>query len=254
MDNRQQTFTIPVIRELLCNSVKQRKELEEAYMLLPSTRCERKTRCCSLLPDTTLLEALTAIHQLARMPSTMRKKLTKKMISYFILNPVEIISCPFLNYRDCLIYQNRFFGCRVYGLWSQEYYEKIASNNREVKKQFQIQWQKLGVSLPQSIIDFQVPYCMCVKVDGEKVISDEMLLHTADTITTLSEQFLEWHQLFSQLYFSDLSFLLTSLVFGFQDAIKMKFSIVREIVETGNRSGLGPVFERIPDICAEFTP
>lgn len=253
MDNRQQTFTIPIIRELLRNSVKHRKELEEAYTLLPSTQCERKTQCCSLLPDMTLLEALTAIQQLARMPSVMRKKLTKKMISYFILNPVEIMSCPFLNYRDCLIYQNRFFGCRAYGLWSHGYYEKIASNNREVKKQFQMQWQKLGVSLPQSVIDFQVPYCMCVKVDGETMINDEMLLHTADTITTLSEQFLKWHQLFGQWYFSDLSFLLTSLVFGFQDAVKMKFSIVREVVATGNKSRLKTVLEQLSDICAEFT-
>jgi Fe-S-cluster containining protein len=115
------TFTIPIIRDLLRNSVKQRKELEEACALLPSTQCQRKTRCCSLLPDMTLLEALTAIQQLARMPSVMRKKLTKKMISYFILNPVEITSCPFLNYRDCFIYQNRFVGRWEYGEWSLGY-------------------------------------------------------------------------------------------------------------------------------------
>ncbi|MEW6419457.1 MAG: hypothetical protein AB1480_15310 [Nitrospirota bacterium] len=247
------TFTIPVIRELLLNSVRQRKELEKAYALLPPTKCRRKTQCCSLLPDMTLLEALTAIQQLARMPSTMRKKLTKKMISYFILNPIEILSCPFLDYQDCLIYQNRFFGCRAYGLWSQGYYEKIASNNREMKKQFQMQWQKLGVSLPQSVIDFQVPYCMSVKIDGKKVMNDEMLLHTAENITELSEQFPEWHQVFGQWYFSDLSFLLSSFVFGFQDAIKMKFYIVREIVATGNRSRLEAILEQLPDICAEFT-
>ncbi len=247
------TFTIPVIRELLRNSVKRRKEVEKAYALMPLTQCERKTQCCSLLPDMTLLEALTAIQQLARMQSMMRKKLTKRMISYFILNPVEITSCPFLNYQDCLIYQNRFFGCRAYGLWSRGYYEKIASNNREVKKQFQMQWQKLGVSLPQSVIDFQVPYCMSVKVDGKTVINDEMLLHTANTITALSEQFSEWHQLFSQWYFSDLSFLLTSLAFGVKDAVKMKFSIVREVVATGNKSRLGTVLEQLSDICAGFT-
>lgn len=247
------TFTVPIIRELLRNSVKQRKELEEAYALLPPTQCQRKTQCCSLLPDMTLLEALTAIQRLARMTFMMRKKLTKKMISYFILNPVEITSCPFLDYRDCLVYRNRFFGCRAYGLWSQGYYGKIASNNREVKRHFQKQWQKLGVSLPQAVIDFQVPYCMCVKVDGETMINDEMLLHIADTITTLSEQFLEWHQLFGRWYFSDLSFLLTSLAFGFKDAVTMKFSIVREVVVTGNRSRLETVFEQLPDICAEFT-
>jgi Fe-S-cluster containining protein len=247
------TFTVPVIRELLRNSVKQRKELEEAYALLPPTQCQRKTQCCSLLPDMTLLEALTAIQCLARMPSIMRKKLTKKMISYFILNPVEITSCPFLDYRDCLVYQNRFYGCRAYGLWSHGYYEKIASNTREVKRHFQNQWQKLGVSLPQAVIDFQVPYCMCVKVDGETMINDEMLLHVADTITALSEQFLEWHQLFGQWYFSDLSFLLASLAFGFKDAVTMKFSIVREVVVTGNRSRLETISEQLPDICAEFT-
>jgi Fe-S-cluster containining protein len=70
-----------------------------------------------MLPEMTLVEALPVIRRLVEMAATMRNRLIKKIIGHFFLNPVEITSCPFLEGQECLIYPDRFFGCRSYGLW-----------------------------------------------------------------------------------------------------------------------------------------
>ena len=198
------------------------------------------------------MEALAAIQRLVDMAPDMRRRLIKIIVGYFFLNPVEVTSCPFLDGKDCLIYQDRFFGCRAYGLWSPGYYEKLAARSRQAKARFQKQWENLGVSLPQTVIDFQVPYCLCVETDGHAV-TDETLLYALDTIETLSRDFSQWHHSFSQRYFSDLSFLLGSLVFGFTGAVQMKFATVRDILTTGNRARVNRIVGELPDLCAELT-
>lgn len=245
-------FSLHVIKELLQISVPQRRELEGTYALIPATRCQRRTHCCSMLPEMTLIEALAAIQQLVNMNPPTRILLIKRTVSYFFLNPVEITSCPFLDSRDCVIYRDRFFGCRAYGLWSQKYYDKLAGSNRLAKKHIQKQWENLGVFLPRAVIDFQVPYCLNVETDGHAFINDEMLQHLSERIGTLSQYFSRWHKSFGQRYFSDLSFLIASLVFGFTEAVCMKFAIVSDIVTAGNRGRLDRAVGELPDLFAEM--
>jgi Fe-S-cluster containining protein len=246
-------FSRHIIKELLHTSVRQRQKLEKAYALLPETRCRRRARCCSMLPEMTLLEALTAIQRIVDMTPAARKQLIRRIVGYFFLNPVEIISCPFLDCQDCTIYRDRFFGCRAYGLWSQDYYEILVSRSRQAKNHLRKQWENLGVHLPHPVINFQVPYCLCVELIGNGAIDDKMLLHTANKIETLSKHFYPWHESFSQRYFFDLSFLLASLTFGFTEAVQMKFALVREITTTGNRARLNKILGELPDLCDGLT-
>jgi Fe-S-cluster containining protein len=250
----QLTFSLGIIKELLKTSDHQLKALKETYALLPETRCRRSTRCCSLLPEVTLVEALPVMRRLVKMTPTVRNLLIKKIIGYFFLNPVKITSCPFLEGRNCLIYPDRFFGCRSYGLWSPSYYETLATRDRKAKQQhLQEQWKRLGVDLPQKVVDFQVPYCLCVETIGTEVIDDKILGKASDRIQAISAHFSSRHQWFAQKYFSDFSFLLTALIFGYPQAIQMKFTIVRDMVHTKNRSKLDSVIQELPDLCAELT-
>lgn len=246
------TFSREVIRKLMRISNPLIPELKGAYEMLPPTRCRRRTRCCSLLPEMTLAEALAGIRRVSDMTPARRRHLTQNITRYFFLNPVEIVSCPFLDRTDCLIYDDRFLGCRTYGLWSQPYYATLGQQSRQSKKQLQKQWNKLGVSLPQTIIDFEAPYCADVEIVGPTSIDDDALLQVADAVTVISARFSPWHQLFGQGYFSDLSFLLTSLVIGFREAIQMKFSIVSEILNTGNRTKLDNLVRELPDLFTDL--
>lgn len=247
------TFSPRIIKELLQTSDYQLKELKETYALLPETRCRRKTRCCSLLPEMTLVEALLVIRRLVKITAAVQKPLIKKIIRYFFLNPVEITLCPFLEGQDCLIYPDRFFGCRSYGLWSPAHYEMLADHDRKAKKHLQKQWKRLGVSLPNNVIDFQVPYCPWVETISPEGIDDKTLLKVSDRIQGISAHFSSRHQWFALRYFSDLSFLLSALMFGYTQAVQMKFTLVRDMVNSENRSKLDKTIQKLPDLCAELT-
>jgi Fe-S-cluster containining protein len=243
------TFTPRIIKELLQTSDHQLKELKETYALLPATRCRRKTQCCSLLPEMTLVEALLVIRRLVKMTAGERNPLIKKIIGYFFLNPVEITSCPFLEGQDCLIYPDRFFGCRSYGLWSPAHYETLAARGRKAKQHLQEQWTRLGVCLPQRVFDFQVPYCPSVETISPEGIDDKTLGKTSDRIQEISAHFSSRHQWFAHRYFSDLSFLLSALIFGYTKTVQMKFAIVRDMVHTKNRTKLDRIIQELPDLC-----
>ena len=246
------TFSKEIIKQLLVGSTRQRLVLKETYAQLPSTRCRRRTHCCSLLPEMGLVEALTAVQLLIDMVPGQRHQLSSRMIHYFFLNPVEILMCPFLENQECLIYQDRFLGCRAYGLWSKGYYQQQAEHSRQAKRLSQEQWQRLGVSLPQAVVDFHLPYCPYVEVEGEVPVDDEHLLHASDTIEAISGQLAPWHDSFRQRYFSDLSFLLVSNVLSSQEATQLKFEIVRDILSTGNHEKIEDIVGKLDDLFEDL--
>jgi Fe-S-cluster containining protein len=246
----QMTFSPQVIQELLAASKEQRQALTTGYEQLPNTCCRRRAECCSLLPEMNLLEALAAIQFLLNQSPSDRHQLNKRLIRYFFLNPVEMLSCPFLQGENCLVYQDRFFGCRAYGLWSPRYYEEQAALSRQAKQQNQEQWQRLGVSLPKEVVEFQLPYCTFVAVEGDKPVDDTQILHTSDTIEALSGQLSPWHDSFRMNCFSDLSFLLASLAFGVPEAVELKFGLVRDFLATGTKQKLEQILEKLPDLLA----
>jgi Fe-S-cluster containining protein len=199
-----------------------------------------------------LVEALTAVQLLVDMVPGQRLQLSSRMIHYFFLNPVEILMCPFLEDQECLIYQDRFLGCRAYGLWSKGYYQQQAEHSRQAKGLSQEQWQRLGVSLPQAVVDFHLPYCPYVEVEGEVPVDDEHLLHASDTIEAISGQLAPWHNQIRQEYFSDLSFLLASTSLGLQQAIQLKFEIVRDILSTGNHEKVEDIVDKLDDLFEDL--
>ncbi|UCD81282.1 MAG: hypothetical protein JSW26_07615 [Desulfobacterales bacterium] len=85
------------IHELLKLSNSEFAELKECYALLPPTLCARKSLCCAMLPETTLVEALWALKRLQQDTPEYRRRVIKKIIAYFFINPVQITACPFLE-------------------------------------------------------------------------------------------------------------------------------------------------------------
>jgi Fe-S-cluster containining protein len=204
-----------------------------------------------MLPEMTLIEALAALQQVKSFPPPLRRQITQKLVRYFILNAVEISACPFLQGAECRIYKDRFLGCRAYGLWSPEHYEAIATGSRQAKKNLHQQWQALGVTLPPDVTEHCVPYCPDVHVIGDVKINDALLLKTADRIETLSGNLNRRHQSFQTTYFKDLSFLVTSLLLGLTQAVRLKFTIVRDILSTGDRTGLNHIIDEMSDLWSE---
>jgi hypothetical protein len=181
------------------------------------------------------------------MTAELRKRLHAKLVEYYFFNSVKISSCPFLEGRDCLIYSDRFFGCRAYGLWSYEYYQKLAKLNREAKIQLQLQWKRLGVTLPKQVVDFNRPYCQEVKTKTPYKMDDRMLNDIWNAINRLSERLSPWHRIYRQKYSGDLSFLFSAIAFGFNEAVKLKYTVVRDILYFNNKNIFKQIIESLSD-------
>jgi Fe-S-cluster containining protein len=183
------SISLDTIGEIFLHTKNWPQTLEDAYALLPATRCRRKIHCCAMLPEMTWIEAAFVIYKIVDMRPSLRLQLIKKMTRYFLANAVEISGCPFLDKQDCLIYQDRFFGCRAYGLWSLSHYEELAARNQSTKKQFRSQWMRLGITLPQHVIDFSVPYCLDVDIADNISVDDNFMIHVSRKIESLYGQF-----------------------------------------------------------------
>ena len=233
------------LKEIIEKSAPQLRELRAIYDLLPLTTCQRQGRCCSLLPEMTFLEALAAFKVMMSWSPVDRIKVLRKMAQYFFCNAAEIQACPFLSGKDCLIYEDRFFGCRAYGLWSRNYYQDLADQNREGKRLLQQQWASLGIALPGEVLSFEVPYCSHVEIDQRSRITDEILTEAAERMENLSGELSPWDHDFKEKYFSDLGFFLTGLQFGTQEAVRLKFFITRDLIQKRDSTRLEEALRRV---------
>ncbi len=236
-------ISVDIIHELLESKGSEFEQLTAIYDRLPATCCARKTHCCSMLPEATLLEALAAFECLGRMPDGPRSGIFAKIIEYFFINPAQVTACPFLDETQCMIYDHRFFGCRAYGLWSKPYYERIAAYDRRAKLSLGQQWRNLGISLPQKVLEFQVTYCLDVEVLNGAVFDDSKLVQMSQKIEDLSGRLSPWHQIYNQQYVGDLSFLVAAMAYGSQSALRMKVDIVRELVAVVDRTRLDQILK-----------
>jgi hypothetical protein len=236
------------LQELVQTSVFLRRKLKTVYDLLPATKCRRQALCCSLLPEMSFLEALQVISVLESWPPAERLKMIRKIARYFLGNALEISSCPFLHGQDCLIYPDRFFGCRAYGLWSGDYYQSLAEQNRQGKRVLQQQWEKMGISLPEEVLSWEIPYCVRVETDPPVMITDKRLSGFSDRIENLTGELSPWDREFMEKYFSDLSFFLTGLQFGPQEAVRLKYFITRDIIQKADWTLMDQALSRVTDL------
>ena len=236
------------IDHLLKNSIAQRRKLAGLYGRIPETACRRRTHCCRMLPEMMLIEALMGLGRIKEMTASNQGQILQKLLKYFFLNAVEIRTCPFLEDRQCLIYADRFFGCRAHGLWSQAAYDQLCSQTQSAKQHSRQQWANVGITLPEAVTSFQVPYCSSVKVVNGGQINDEQLDEIAATIAALSRKLGRPDQTFRQHYFLDLSFLMASLTYGYAKAIQLKYMFVKDFISSENYAVLDKMIAGISNV------
>ena len=240
-------LTWSIIAKLLRQSADDLEELTEQYGRLPLTRCQRKTHCCLLLPEMSFIESILIFRRMAAMESVERLALIRKISGYYFLNAALITACPFLDSPTCLVYEDRFFGCRAYGLWSPAHYRKIAVRSQTAKRYLQKQWLNLGIRLPQAVVEFRMPYCLDVQTAENVNLDDRTLIEISEAIDALSRNSSETHQAFQQSYLSDFSFLVAALLFGYRSAVQIKFNVVKDFIDTGRANKLDRILNGISD-------
>ena len=218
--------------------------LAETLDHLPATRCDRKATCCSLLPGMSLIEAIRIYRALDRLSEQAAGRVRRRLIEYFHLNPVRIMGCPFLEDSACLVYEERPFGCRGYGLWSPKTYRKLAEASARAQEQTALAWQNLGIALPASVTGFRPVYCRKVRTLDGVPVGDDALERVNHDLRRLDRELSPWSEEFGIKYSGDLSFLVAAGSADLQSALRDKVSVVREYLEHGRSIGLDYILDK----------
>ncbi|MBU2550596.1 MAG: hypothetical protein KKB20_19465 [Proteobacteria bacterium] len=222
-------------------------ELAALLSGLPPTTCRRKASCCALMPPMSLLEACRLFDAVVALPEPTGRDLLLRCLDYYFLNPVRIMGCPFLQDAGCLLYADRPFGCRAYGLWSPGRYRRQRDQAEKGQKAVQKAWLNLGVTLPRSVVNHRPPYCRDVSTADGSTIYDRELEAVRQGLDDLDRRLGAEGLAFSRHFVGDLSFLTASILLGREAALHGKVAVVREALRGGADSELDYLRDRAGD-------
>jgi Fe-S-cluster containining protein len=225
-------------------------DLEALADRLPATECSRRTECCALLPQMTLLEAARIWDALDRQPAVDAGRIASRLAAYFLINAARIPGCPFLDDSTCSIYGLRPFGCRAYGLYSAKAYRRRTRDSARNAAAVAKAWAGLGIQLPAEVTEHQPSYCRRVRVQDGSTVNDDTLAEIEAAIVEKNRSLGEAAQVFDQTYGSDLSHLVAAEAFGGREALRHKVLVVREHLTGGASPTLGHLADRA---AAHFT-
>jgi Fe-S-cluster containining protein len=228
--------------------------LQDLYGGLPETQCtcDDPGVCCMFLPEMTVLEALQWIMCLQAMSVTELTSSLRRFVAFYLTNPARLIGCPFRDDGACSIYKYRSFGCRSYGLWSQEMGRSRTRENRRGKKALRNMWKRYGIELPAETVDFEIDYCDKVQVRPGKPVDDEAIMNLLTQVYHLGKPLGHLQSQFEEVYYSDFSFLLASLAFGMRKALLLKFAVIKEIVQEKTDTRLQQTLEKVSPTLLVF--
>ena len=217
------------------------------YQKLPETtcNCEEPGACCAFLPEMTLMEALQWFHVMQQMPETECVGLFRKFVEFYLTNPIRKMGCPFLSKGDCGIYEYRTFACRAYGLWSNSLGIERTKKSREGKMLLIKMWQRYGIEIATEAIAEEMDYCGQVGCKLDNKISDNQLMANLQQIYLLDNELPALQAKFENEYYSDFSFLISSLALGTKKAVLGKFAVIKELCQEGTDKRLEKLLSHI---------
>ena len=226
------------------------EKIQSLYRQLPDTTCacEEPGTCCAFLPEITLMEALQWFRVLQQSPDALRAALIRKFVEFYLTNPIRQIGCPFLSEGHCGIYEFRSFACRAYGLWSKTLGQERTQQSRAGKMKLVKMWQRQGIELAPEAIVAEMDYCHQVGCKSDMKISDNRLMTILQEIYLLDNELADLQTKFENEYYSDFSFLMTSLALSTKKAVLGKLAVINELSRTGTDKRLENLLSQIkPD-------
>lgn len=164
------------------------KKLNVLYESLPSGTCAACTSCCSESVNMSHLEFLNLLHHY--LSKAVLEKISKRVISYYLLELVKPMKCPFLDEEGrCEIYAYRPLPCRIFGntteLAYRMNYKNIHLQNLTTAKAL---WVQEGLRMPKTVIHRQIGFCEAYRPE-KRLSEDEIddlygkLLHLDATLS-----------------------------------------------------------------------
>jgi hypothetical protein len=205
-----------------------RPALERIYAALPATACARQGACCGLLPPVQPVEMLAWLGELSQGDEQTGCGQAVMLVEHFLQNAAIRLPCPWALPDACARYENRFFGCRAYGLWSARAYEPRRAQSLAAAKAVQAAWQGMGVTLPPEVCAPPPDYCTEVRPMDGPVIDDAGLDELEMRLVGIGQNE-TWHGLLAGCG-GDLSYLTAGLALGWQECLQAKVAVTRAIL------------------------
>lgn len=152
---------------------KVRRRLDKIYAQIPQTTCQRQAACCFACAHVYEVEFINILAFLKQLPELTRRKITKNTFAYELLNLVTLdYKCPFLENKECLIYQVRPAQCRLYGLYPDEEYKNFQKQSLEANERVAIYYARSHrILLPKEVMTYDIEQCQNnVDKCGQRVI------------------------------------------------------------------------------------
>lgn len=211
-----------------------RTRLTGIYAALPETNCARRGACCGLLPPMQPVEMLAWLCEQDQMDKETSGARAVDLARHFLLNAVRRLPCPWALEKSCARYEGRFFGCRVYGLWTREAYGPRRRQSIEAAWTVRRAWQSMGISLPTKVCAPPPPYCDQVEPVSGPLVDDEKLDELESDLAGLGHEE-PWHGYLSQCG-GDLSYLVAALALGWQECLQAKVEVTRALLAGEEKS------------------
>ncbi|MCF8041963.1 MAG: YkgJ family cysteine cluster protein [Desulfarculaceae bacterium] len=203
--------------------------LEQLYQDLPDTTCARRGACCTLLPPVSTVELAAWLHRLPDTPYKDRAAQARRLVEHFLVNAAQRRPCPWSRPDSCAIYPDRFMGCRAYGLWSPQAYEKRAAQAAQGQQAVAQAWKGLGVELPPEVLAPPPPYCLQVKSVGGPALDDAAIEALEERAIELSRDLPDSLERLHD-FGGDISFAVASLALGQAQALSLKVAVTKALL------------------------
>lgn len=182
-------------REMVLNDIEifktkgYHEKLQKMYRKFPKTTCKSCGTCCNDSPITTYPEVLFALNYFEseeKFTPELKIQIYKDALSEYFYGLVSTKrKCPFLDESNlCMIHEVAPISCKRWGLQSEKDNKKDWQTDLQGNKLFQEYYAKLGIHIPDEVVNCKTPYCNNVKItknpynflgrDFNKVVTDMM--------------------------------------------------------------------------------
>jgi len=150
-----------------------------------ATTCLRQCNCCRVAcPQMNYSEAISIIDDIwTNWNKKDKTKILVTAIKYFFSKSL-IKPCPMVEEKGCLLYSKRPLGCRLYGLWPKDVYDKRAETvanalnlpKEQVPLNTQCEFVKRTNKQPLTIEQINDMYGVLDKLDLHLLIQNDLTL------------------------------------------------------------------------------
>lgn len=226
--------------------------LEEAYSVLPPTRCAMCGQCCYQGPEIYYVEFLHTLQKFLSATPEQYPPMVERAVKFHLLRLADTsLACPFLENQTCTIHSFRWFVCRWWGLESEaDLLQNRQRERRDLSRQELIRYFKetYQIELPPEAADRELPFCRQVEVTAGERPSQSRKLALLGKIINLDQELLPLGTMLRQLNHLDFSTHLCGLFLSLEELSHYRLLALKEFLAQGRSRTAEAVAKKLAQI------